>query len=696
MYSLGIDVGGTFTDVVIVDEKNEVGMLKIPSTPQNPLEGIKNGLKELAGVVGCSEEDLLKSTDRFVHGTTVATNTMLQYTGAKTALLTTLGFRDSLEMRRCHRNGQWDFFAPQPPIIVPRYLRRGIKERTLWDGTIDEPLDEAFLNRELDELVEKHGVEAIAICYLFSFKNPENERRTVEIIRKKYPHVFVSASSEVAPQIREYERTCTTVVNAFVGPRLSTYISELGGYLESRGLDREFQVIQSNGGVTTASAAGQHGVRALLSGPAGGAIGGASLSEAITEPNLIIADMGGTSFDLTLVQNKKISLVTEEEVAGYKISLPMIGIYTVGAGGGSIGHLDAGGILKVGPQSAGANPGPACYDRGGTQPTVTDANLVLGFLNPEYFLGGTMRLNAARANKAIEENVSRPLGVSTVEAAQAIYEIVNSNMVDAIHVVTVEQGYDPREFALVAAGGAAPLHTGVLAKALGIPRVIIPHASSVFCALGGLEADMKYDYVRTYLVKMGTLKSEQLFKSFDELRKEGVARLEKDGIPEDMRSFEYWLEMRYVGQHWDIPVPVHMRNGSKPELGEIVEEFHTRHEKVHGYKLEEREVEIANIRLTAIGKSPRLTLKTKQIEGREASSAIKDRRRAYFGADDGFLEVPVYDGSKLKSGNELSGPAIVEKPSTTIVIYPNQHARIDERENMIVSINQEHEYGRRD
>jgi N-methylhydantoinase A len=686
MYSLGIDVGGTFTDVVIVDDKNEVGMLKIPSTPQNPLEGIKNGLKELAGVVGCSEEDLLRSTDRFVHGTTVATNTMLQYNGAKTALLTTRGFRDSLEMRRCHRNGQWDFFAPQPPIIVPRYLRRGIKERTLWDGTIDEPLDEAFLNRELEELVEKHGVEAIAICYLFSFKNPANERRTVDIIRKKYPHVFVSASSEVAPQIREYERTCTTVVNAFVGPRLSTYVSELGGYLESKGLDREFQVIQSNGGVTTASAAGQHGVRALLSGPAGGAIGGASLSEAITEPNLIIADMGGTSFDLTLVQNKKISLVTEEEVAGYKISLPMIGIYTVGAGGGSIGHLDAGGILKVGPQSAGANPGPACYDRGGTQPTVTDANLVLGFLNPDYFLGGTMRLNAARANKAIEENVARPLGVSTVEAAQAIYEIVNSNMVDAIHVVTVEQGYDPREFALVAAGGAAPLHTGVLAKALGIPRLIVPHASSVFCALGGLEADMKYDYVRTYLVKMGTLKSEQLFNSFEELRKEGVARLEKDGIPDNMRSFEYWLEMRYVGQHWDIPVPVHMRNGSKPELSEIVEEFHTRHEKVHGYKLEEREVEIANIRLMAIGKSPKLTLKTKQIEGSEASSAIKDRRRAYFGADDGFLEVPVYDGSKLKSGNELSGPAIVEKPSTTIVVYPNQHARIDERENMIVTI----------
>lgn len=686
MYSLGIDVGGTFTDVVIIDQKDEVGMLKIPSTPENPLEGIKNGLKELAALMGCSQEDLVRATDRFVHGTTVATNSMLQYSGAKTALLTTEGFRDSLEMRRCHRKGQWDFFTPQPPIIVPRYLRRGIKERTLWDGTIDQPLDEEQLRAELAQLVEKHEVGAIAICFLFSFKNPQNERTAAEIIRRTYPHVFVSASSEVAPQIREYERTCTTVVNAFVGPRLATYLSELGGYLEAKGLSREFQVIQSNGGVTTASAAGQHGVRALLSGPAGGAIGGATLAEAIQEPNLIIADMGGTSFDLTLVQNKQISLVTEEEIAGYKISLPMIGIYTVGAGGGSIGHLDAGGLLKVGPKSAGANPGPACYGRGGTEATVTDANLVLGFINPDYFLGGTMSLRPELAEKAIETNVARPLGISPAEGAQAIYEIVNSNMVDAIHVVTVEQGYDPRDFALVAAGGAAPLHTGVLAKALGIPRVIIPHASSVFCALGGLEADMKYDYVRTYLVKLGTLTAEQLFDAFAELRQEGIARLEKDGIAEDKRSFEYWLEMRYVGQHWDIPVPVNMDNETKPNLDEIATEFHKRHEMVHGYKLEQREIEIANIRLMAIGKSPKLKLKVSPPGNKDASASIKDQRRAYFGADAGFVEAPVYDGSNLKPGHEFTGPAIVEKPSTTIVIYPEQNARIDERENIIVDL----------
>jgi N-methylhydantoinase A len=686
MYSLGMDVGGTFTDVVIVNEKSEVTIMKIPSTPENPSEGIKDGLRQIARSLKLDLEELLKRTERLVHGTTVATNTMLQYNGAKTALLTTYGFRDSLEMRRCHRKGQWDFHTPQPPIIVPRRFRRGIHERTLWDGTLDQPLNEEHLRSELQELVEKHGVEAVAICFLFSFKNSENERKAAEIIRATYPKIFVSASSEVAPQIREYERTCTTVVNAFVGPGLSSYLAQLDQYLQAQGLAREFQVIQSNGGVTTASAAGQHGVRSLLSGPAGGAIGGASLAERIDDPNLIIADMGGTSFDLTLVQDKKISLVSEEEIAGYKISLPMIDIHTIGAGGGSIGYLDPGGILKVGPRSAGARPGPACYGRGGTEPTVTDANLVLGFLNPDYFLGGSMRLNRALAVKAIDEKVAHPLGVSTTEAAQAIYEIVNANMVDAIHVVTVERGYDPRDFALVAAGGAAPLHTGVLAKALEIPRVIIPQASAAFCALGALEADMKHDYVRTYLAKTGSLDMDHLLGAFDELRREGNARLEWDGIPAETRVFEYWLEMRYVGQHWEIPVPAQMGNGKPPQLSEVVQEFHRRHEMIHGYKLEEREAEIVNIRLMAIGKSPKLKLKSQAPQNKDASAALKGRQTAYFGTESGFLQVPVYDGSSLQPGHELSGPAIIEKPSTTIVLYPNQHARVDGYENIIVDI----------
>lgn len=686
MYSIGIDVGGTFTDLVVVSADNQVRMMKIPSTPENPLEGIKNGLQEIADSFGCELAELVQEIDRLVHGTTVATNTMLQYNGAKTALLTTCGFRDALEMRRCHRKGQWDFFTPQPPIIVPRYLRRGIHERTLWDGTIDEELDEAQLRDELKTLVEKHKVEAIGICFLFSFKNPKNERRAAEIIRSAYPGLFVSASSEVAPQIREYERTCTTVVNAFVGPRLANYLRQMGGYLEEKGLAREFQVIQSNGGITTASAAGQHGVRALLSGPAGGAIGGSSLAERLGEPNLIVADMGGTSFDLTLIQDKNISLVAEEEIAGYKISLPMIDIHTIGAGGGSIAYIDAGGMLKVGPRSAGAKPGPACYQRGGTEPTVTDANLALGFLNPDYFLGGAMKLSQELATCAIDEKVARPLGISTIEAAQAIYEIVNANMVDAIHVVTVQKGYDPREFALVAAGGASAIHTGVLAQALGIPGVIVPQTASVFCALGALEADMKYDYVRTYLAKTSTLSMNDLFAAFDDLRAQGNARLEKDGISTGARHYEYWLEMRYIGQHWEIPVPMSMGNGHKPTMNDILDEFHKRHEMVHGYKLEDREAEIANLRLMAIGRSPKLELQARSVTNANSSGAIKGKRQAYFGAELGLIEVPIYDGAKLKPGNELTGPGIIETPHTTIVIYPAHQARVDGYENIVINI----------
>jgi N-methylhydantoinase A len=684
MLSIGIDVGGTFTDLVVIDQRKAL-LLKVPSTPHDPLEGIQNGLRAVASAMGCGLRELIAQTERLVHGTTVATNAMLQYRGARTVLLTTEGFRDSIEMRRCHRRGQWDFFAPQPPMIVPRSLRRGIQERTLWDGSIDRALDEEQLLEQVGQLVEQNGVEAIAICFLFSFKNPKNERKAAALIRSRYPQVFVSASSEVAPQIREYERTCTTVVNAFVSPGLSRYLNRLSGALRSEQMQRDYQVLQSNGGITTASAAGNNGVRALLSGPAGGAIGGVGLAERLNEPNLIVTDMGGTSFDVTLVQNNQVSLVSEGEIAGYKISLPMIDIHTVGAGGGSIAYVDAGGMLKVGPRSAGAEPGPACYGRSGAEPTVTDADLVLGLLNPAYFLGGSIHLRIDLAAKAIEEHVARPLGLTSTEAAQAIFEIVNANMVDAIHVITVGKGNDPREFALVAAGGAGPVHAGVLARALGIKRVIAPHASEVFCALGALEANMKYDYVRTCLLKTGTLDVPQLLDAFRELRREGIARLKQDGVPEELWSFEYSLEMRYIGQHWQIPVPFPWDGSTIPRVDDILNAFHRRHEMIHGYKLENREAEIANIAVMAVGKSPKVQLMPHPLAGKDSSAARKGERNAYLNEGE-FARVPVYDAQRLKPGNELEGPAIVEKPNTTIVVYPKSRAFVDTHENLILEL----------
>jgi N-methylhydantoinase A len=680
-----MDVGGTFTDVVIADDKNEVKVLKIPSTPRNPLDGIRSGLEAVAEAMGIGVRELVEKTDRLVHGTTVATNTMLQYSGAKTALLTTKGFRDSIEMRRCHRKGQWDFFTEQPPMIVPRRYRRGIKERTTWDGSIDQPLDEENLLQEVKHLVEDENIEAIGICFLFSFKKPTNERQAAALIRERYPNVFVSASSEVAPQIREYERTCTTVVNAFVSPALSRYLEQLGGYLQSEGAKRDYQVIQSNGGITTSRAAGRNGVRALLSGPAGGAIGGVSLSERIDEPNLIVADMGGTSFDVTLVQNGQIALVSEGEIAGYKVSLPMIDIHTVGAGGGSIGYVDPGGILKVGPRSAGAQPGPACYGMGGTEPTVTDADLLLGLINPDFFLGGTIRLDKNLASRAITEHVANPLHVSAIEAAQAIFEIVNANMVDALHLITVQKGHDPRDFALVAAGGACPIHAGVLASALGMKRVIVPRTSEAFCAQGALEADMKYDYVRTCLLKVSSLDAQELLGYFEELKQQGIARLTQDAIPPGTWTFEYSLEMRYIGQHWQLTVPVKLRDGELPPTSEIMQAFHSRHEAVNGYKLEGREAEIVNIAVMAIGRSPQLELRTLQSNAANSCTAIKGRRPAYFGGNE-FIEAPLYDAERLATGHTFEGPAIVEKPNTTIVIGPRQRASVDKYENIIIDL----------
>ena len=684
MYHLGIDVGGTFTDIALVHD-NEVAMFKTPTIPQDPAESIRAGLEQAADFADTNVQSLLADTEKFVHGTTVATNSLIQYRGAKTALLTTEGFRDSLEMRRCHRAGQWDFFTPQPPLIVPRYLRRGIVGRVLYDGAVDTPLDEVQLMDQVENLVENHQVEAIGVCFLFSFKNTSHEARAAELIRARYPDVFVSASHEISPQIREYERTCTTVINAFVGPVLSRYLSNLAQFLTDNKLAHEYQVIQSNGGVTAASAAGQHGARALLSGPAGGAIGGLMLAETVSQDNLIVADMGGTSFDLTLIQDKELQLVAETEIAGYTISLPMIGIHTIGAGGGSIGYIDDSGLLKVGPRSAGSLPGPACYARGGAEPTVTDANLVLGFLSPSFFLGGAMPLDPKLARQAIKRHVADPFGLTIEEGAQAIFEIVNSNMVDAIHVVTVQKGYDPRKYALVAAGGAAPIHTSVLARALEIRQVIVPKASSVFCAIGSLQADAKYDYVSTFLSKESDVDIGELAEEFRDLVRQGVKRLERDGVPAENRLFEFSLDMRYIGQHWDIQVPISLEN-DRPALKAAAAEFHRRHHMLHGYQMLDRETEVVNCRLMAIGRTPSIAVPSKAQGDSDASACLKGSRRAYFGAELRFINAAVYDGERLMPGYRIGGPAIIERLNTTVVLVPGDEALVDGQENILIQL----------
>ncbi len=471
-YRVGIDIGGTFTDGAVVAPDGAIGIFKDRSTPSDPSVGVFNVLRRAATHYGLRPVDFLGQIDLLVLGTTVATNTMLQHNGTSTGLITTKGFRDALEMRRGFKPNIWDLSPQRPPMIVPRYQRLGVKQRMNYLGEVVTPLDEKDARRVIRRL-RARGVESIAVCLLFAYVNDAHERRLRELIAEEFPAAYISTSSDVLRQVREYERTSTTVVNAYVGPAVKRYLARLREGLAKEGLKNEFLVMQSNGGVMTIAFASSHAVNAVLSGPSAGAIGGMLWARTLDEPNLVVVDMGGTSFDVTLINGGRYEMTTEGEVGGYRVALPVIDIHTIGAGGGSIAHLDQGGLLRVGPRSAGAVPGPVCYGQGGTEPTVTDANLVLGYLSAEYFLGGEMPLDKAAAVHAVKECIADRLGLDTVTAAHGIYKLTNANMADAIRVMSIQKGHDPRSFALVAAGGAGPAHAVRLAQAVGLP--LVPH-----------------------------------------------------------------------------------------------------------------------------------------------------------------------------------------------------------------------------
>ena len=480
-FRAGVDTGGTFTDCVVIDDKGVIHTFKELSTPKDPSIGLYNVIKKAASFFNQNLSDFLNSLDFFAHGTTVATNTLLTGTGAVTGLILTKGFRDTIEMRRAHKNNIWDLFLPVPVPLVPRYLRLGISERVDCNGEILTPLDEDDVRAACAKF-KKSGVTAVAVNLLFSFLSDKHENRVREIISTELPDAFISISSEVLPQIREYERSSTTVANAYVGPKLTVYLETLEEKLKKDGLSRAFYVTASNGGVMTADTAIRHASATLLSGPAAGAVGTIYFSKLLERKNLILMDMGGTSFDVTLIYDGGVTMSTEGEIAGYRVAKPMIDIHTVGAGGGSIAWLDSGGMLKVGPASAGSDPGPVCYMLGGEKPAVTDANLLLGYLNKEYFLGGEMKVDADLASTAIEQKIAGPLGLSVPEAAYGIFRIINHNMADAAKVVSVQKGHDPREFSLVSAGGACSIHACKIAEELGATTVIVPKAASVFCS----------------------------------------------------------------------------------------------------------------------------------------------------------------------------------------------------------------------
>ena len=686
---MGVDTGGTFTDCVVIDEAGVAHTFKELSTPKDPSIGLYHVIRKAADAFGQSLGDFLSELDFFAHGTTVATNTLLTGTGAKTGLICTKGFRDTIEMRRAHKENIWDLFLKVPEPLVPRYLRIGVEERIDSSGTVVTPLDEDDVIRAC-LVFREEGVEAVAVATLFSFLNPVHERRIREIVRQEMPGAFLSISSDVLPQIREYERASTTTANAYVGPKLTVYLSNLEAKLRNDGLQRAFYVVASNGGVMTAETAIRHASATLLSGPAAGAVGAMYFAELLGNRNLILMDMGGTSFDVTLISDGKVTLSTEGEIAGYRVAKPMIDINTVGAGGGSIAWLDKGGMLKVGPASAGSDPGPACYKLGGTEPTVTDVNLFLGYLNSEFFLGGEMEVDIAAAETAVKERIAQPLDMSMTDACAGIFRIINQNMADATKVVSVERGHDPREFALISAGGACSIHACKIAEEIGSSTVIVPKAASVFCALGMLESDIRLDSVRSYSGQIPGLDLGDFNQALAEAERIALAELLQEGVEEERATLLRFADIRYAGQHHEVTVEIpHGCAIEDAHVEQIAQTFHQAHEKLYTYSTPETPLEVMNFRITAVGAVDKADISAEGNTVDNAAQAVKGERKVYFETVGGFVNTKVYDRTKLGLGSVVQAPAVIEERITTVIVHPGWSARIDGFGNVIMEQAQE-------
>ena len=660
MFRIGIDVGGTFTDLVAVDDSGRVVLAKSTTTPDDPSRGVMAGLELLAREIGRELPAVLAETDRLVHGTTVATNALVERKGARVGLLTTEGHRDMLEMREGLKDDRYNLRMPPPVPLIPRALRIGIRERTRSDGTVAVPLSWASLRAGIDAL-GRAGVEAVAICYLHAYQNPGHERETRAAVAQRLPGIYLSVSSEVLPQIKEYERICTTAVNAYVGPALSRYLDALARRLAERGYPREVLIMQSHGGVGTIADSVRLAAGAILSGPAGGIAGSRYCTRVLGHGDLISFDMGGTSTDIALLESGEAPLSGAQVVAGHKVALPSLDIHTLGAGGGSIARVDQGGILHVGPQSAGATPGPACYGKGGRAATVTDANLVLGFLDPDNFLGGRTRLDRTAGHRVVEL-IARDLRCSPAEAAEGIHRVVTTNMAEGIRIVSVRRGVDPRRFALLAFGGAAGLHVTQVARQLDIGRVVVPRAAAVLSAWGMLTTDLRYELVRTHVGEIHRVGAEGLRRLFAEMEAEGSARLGRAfaGPLAMHRS----AEMRYGEQIFEIDVPLDDVDMAAPDLiDHVVDRFRRRHEALYTYSAPDQDVVLVNARLAVVGALPVTPLEPAVSPRR--SAAPPKTRRVYMG---GWVDVPVFQWEALASQAEVEGPAIVESATTTVVV----------------------------
>ncbi len=677
-YRLGIDAGGTFTDLILADRKGGVRIFKALSTPTDPTAAIRNGLKLIQEETGLSPQAIVSNADLCINGTTVGLNALITHNGAKTGLIATRGHEDSIEIRLGHKEDGYRYDPEYPPatMLVPRYLRRGVAERVLSNGTVHTPLNEEDVREACRHFI-REGVESVAISFVWSVLHPEHELRAGEIVREMMPNVRLTIGSQLYPQVREYTRTSTAIVNAYLAPILQRYVEAVDAYFQSLGARHPVRYFQSNGGLALGRVVSDQSVYAINSGPASAPQAALWLGEPWGMKDIITVDMGGTSFDITLTRDGRANVSKNIDFLRYRIGIPMIQVETLGAGGGSIGWIDSMGLLQMGPQSAGSEPGPACYDQGGEKPTTTDANLVLGYLNPDGLVGGRLPLNVEKARRAIKTHLADPLGISVEKAAYGMFTIVNNNMVNAIRRVSVERGYDPRDFVLNCAGGATAAHITALAREMGIRKVLISKLASGLCAFGQILSDVKYNYMAPVAARLeGADSAARLNRLFGELEGRGRADLMADGFTDDRISVRRSLDMRYVGQVHECTVDIEPFEITEAALERLKAAFHARHEELYTYSEPHSAVEVVNVESAitgAVDKPARMTV----APGKGAHSALKGTREMIFNGDGLAHETPVYDGALLGAGDRITGPAVIQEVTTTIVIEPGWMAELD-------------------
>lgn len=669
---LGIDIGGTFTDFTVIDDSGRLRVFKTLSTPSAPEEAIKTGLAELASQDGLSVAAFLGGVDLLIHGTTMALNTVIKRDGPKLGVVNTEGFRDIIYLRDGHKPDRYNLQMAPPEPLVARHLRAGVAERVNYQGEVVRPLDEDSVRRALRHFRDE-GVQAIAVSLLWSMLRPDHEQRVAEIIAEELPDAYVALSSEILPAIREYPRTSATALSAYVGPVLGRYLTRLEQYLRDNGYERDMLIMQVNGGPAPVREIERRPVLAIGSGPAAGPAAAVAIAD---EPDLMLVEMGGTSFDVSLITDGQPPMSQDLTIGDMPLGVSAVDVHSVGAGGGSIAWIDAGGMLRVGPRSAGADPGPACYGLGGTEPTVTDANLILGYLSQDNFLGGRMRLDRAAAEQAMR-TIADPLGMDVVQAAAAVYRVVNTEMVGAMRAVSVMRGVDPRGYVAVVGGGAGGTHAAKIAEELGMRKAICPLVAGGLCSFGMLAADVRQSYLVTFPTNTAKLDPAKADEIFRDMERQAVEELRAQGFAEEDISLSRYVDGKYPYQMHEITVPAPGGAFTAQAVAQLAGNFHDEHERLYTYCLRDMPVDVNGWRVTASGQLPALPVRQRALGDSDPEPAGRGTRTVYFEELNGFVDVPIFDGEHLEPGMIVDGPAVAELPTTTIVLFPGHQLTVN-------------------